>query len=116
MAPIEPPRVARTRNPARVAAFARGLSAEGRFTSLTEGAGARRPRVLLARELCSFEWFEPAGGRAAADQAARLYARASAPFNNPGDGHQSFKGTLIGNYTADIVNTQTVTLSINKAF
>ncbi len=60
------------------------LSAEGHFAPLTEAAGARRPRVLLARELCSFEWFEPAGGRAAADQAARLYARASAPFNNPG--------------------------------
>jgi hypothetical protein len=59
------------------------LSAEGRFTPLTEGGG-RRPRVLLARELCSFEWFEPAGGRTAADQAARLYARASAPFLNPG--------------------------------
>ncbi|HLY80719.1 MAG TPA: hypothetical protein VKQ70_15160 [Caulobacteraceae bacterium] len=51
---------------------------------MTEGGSARRPRVLLARELCSFEWFEPVGGRAAADQAARLYARASAPFNNPG--------------------------------
>jgi hypothetical protein len=60
------------------------LTAEGRFAPLTEGAGGRRPRVLLARELCSFEWFETAGGRAAADQAARLYARASAPFNNPG--------------------------------
>lgn len=60
------------------------LSADGRFAPLTQGAGARRPRVLVARELCSFEWFEPAGGRAAADQAARLYARASAPFNNPG--------------------------------
>jgi hypothetical protein len=60
------------------------LSAEGRFAPLGEGAGAGRPRVLVARELCSFEWFEPAGGRAAADRAARLYARASAPFNNPG--------------------------------
>jgi len=60
------------------------LSADGRFAPLTDGAGGRRPRVLLARELCSFEWFEPAGGRAATDQAARLYARASAPFLNPG--------------------------------
>jgi hypothetical protein len=59
------------------------LSADGRFAPLTEGKGLR-PRVLLARELCSFEWFEPAGGRTAADQAARLYARASAPFVNPG--------------------------------
>ena len=59
------------------------LCADGRFAPLTEGRGLR-PRVLLARELCSFEWFEPAGGRSAADQAARLYARTSAPFNNPG--------------------------------
>jgi hypothetical protein len=59
------------------------LSVEGRFTPLTAAAG-RRPRVLLARELCSFEWFEPAGGRTAADQAARLYARTSAPFVDAG--------------------------------
>ena len=50
---------------------------------MTDGAGGRRPRVLVARELCSFEWFEPAGARAAAEQAARLYARASAPYLNP---------------------------------
>jgi len=59
------------------------LCADGRFAPLAEGGG-RRPRVLLARELCSFEWFEPAGGRTAADQAARLYARTSAPFHNAG--------------------------------
>jgi hypothetical protein len=60
------------------------LSAEGGFAPLARGAGWRRPVVLLARELCSFAWFEPRAKGAAAGQAARLYARANAPYLNPG--------------------------------
>ncbi len=59
------------------------LCADGRLSRRWPEGGGRRPRVLVARELCSFEWFEPAGARAAAEQAARLYARTSAPYLNP---------------------------------
>ena len=59
------------------------LAADGRVTPLTPGAG--RPRLLLARELCSFERFEPPAGGGAGDAAARLYARTHAPFHNPGN-------------------------------
>ncbi|HEY5411078.1 MAG TPA: hypothetical protein VIJ94_10175 [Caulobacteraceae bacterium] len=63
------------------------LTADGGFMPLDQDAGAawRRPLVLLARELCSFAWFET--GRAkgsAAAAAARLHARATAPFSDPG--------------------------------
>jgi hypothetical protein len=62
------------------------LTAEGRFEALGEGGAPwRRPLVLLARELCSFERFEsPGGARAPTLQAARLYARANSPFLSPG--------------------------------
>ena len=72
------------------------LTGDGRFVSLGEArARWRRPQVLLARELCSFEWFDPpmAKGDEGA-RAARLYARTAAPFVNAGmlvrragDGH-----------------------------
>ncbi len=62
------------------------LSADGRFEPVGAGrAGWRRPVVLLARELCSFGWFD--AGRAqgsAAAAAARLHARAAAPFAHAG--------------------------------
>ena len=60
------------------------LSAEGGFGGLAHGAAWRRPIILVARELCSFAWFESAARGAAAGQAARLYARANAPYLNPG--------------------------------
>jgi hypothetical protein len=60
------------------------LSAEGRFAALAHGAAWRRPIILVARELCSFAWFESAAKGAADGQAARLYARANAPYLNPG--------------------------------
>jgi hypothetical protein len=60
------------------------LTAEGEFVALAAGAGWRRPIVLLARELCSFAWFEPSAKGGAAGQAARLYASANAPYLNPG--------------------------------
>lgn len=60
------------------------LTTEGRFVALASGAGWRRPIVLIARELCSYAWFEPAAKGGAAGQAARLYARAHAPYLNPG--------------------------------
>ncbi len=63
------------------------LTADGVFHEIeTPGAVAwRRPIVLLARELCSFELFDTAGASgAAAAAAARLYARTGAPFSNPG--------------------------------
>jgi hypothetical protein len=60
------------------------LTAEGRFQPLASGAGWRRPIVLIARELCSYAWFEPAAKGGAAGQAAQLYARAHAPYLNPG--------------------------------
>lgn len=63
------------------------LTADGAFHELeVPGAASwRRPIVLLARELCSFELFEPAGASgAAAAAAARLYARTGAPFTEPG--------------------------------
>ena len=60
------------------------LSAEGRFAGLAHGAAWRRPIILVAREFCSFAWFESAAKGAAAGQAARLYARANAPYLNPG--------------------------------
>jgi hypothetical protein len=60
------------------------LTADGRFMPLASGAGWRRPIVLLARELCSYAWFEPAARGGVAVQAARLYARAHAPYLNPG--------------------------------
>jgi hypothetical protein len=60
------------------------LTAEGGFAPLASGAPWRRPIVLVARELCSYAWFEPAAKGAAAGQAARLYARAHAPYLNPG--------------------------------
>jgi len=62
------------------------LTGDGRFVSLGEArARWRRPQVLLARELCSFEWFDPPmakGGEGAG--AAGLYARTTAPFVNAG--------------------------------
>jgi len=60
------------------------LNAEGVLAPLAPGAGWRRPIVLIARELCSYSWFEPAAKGGAAGQAARLYARAHAPYLNPG--------------------------------
>ncbi|HWF76457.1 MAG TPA: hypothetical protein VN694_04700 [Caulobacteraceae bacterium] len=64
------------------------LTAEGAFVPLAPGsgpwAGWRRPIVLIARELCHYAWFEPAAKGGAAGQAARLYARAHAPYLNPG--------------------------------
>jgi hypothetical protein len=60
------------------------LSADGRFEAVRTGASWRAPIVLLARELCSFAWFETAAKGAAAGQAARIYARANAPFLDPG--------------------------------
>jgi hypothetical protein len=60
------------------------MTADGRFLAVGPGGGGRA-RVLLARELCAFERFEPAGvGRSAALAAARLYARTAGPFVNPG--------------------------------
>jgi hypothetical protein len=62
------------------------LTGEGRFEPLGETRGRwRRTQILLARELCSFEWFEQPmakGGEGA--KAARLYARTAAPFMNAG--------------------------------
>ncbi len=62
------------------------LAADGRFEPVTDvGATLRRPQVLLARELCSFELFRPGTAKGAQGlQAAQLYARANAPFYNPG--------------------------------
>jgi hypothetical protein len=60
------------------------LTAEGVFQPLAPGAAWRRPIVLIARELCHYAWFEPAAKGGAAGQAARLYARAHAPYLNPG--------------------------------
>jgi hypothetical protein len=62
------------------------LTGEGRFEPADAGGAPwRRPLVLIARELCSFEWFgAPGGGRAPSAQAARLYARANAPFLRAG--------------------------------
>ena len=60
------------------------LTAEGQFTPLAGGATWRRPIVLIARELCHYAWFEPPAKGGAAAQAARLYARAHAPYLNPG--------------------------------
>jgi hypothetical protein len=62
------------------------LSADGRLAAMDAGGAPwRRPLVLLARELCSFEWFGiPGGARAPTAQAARLYARANSPFLSPG--------------------------------
>ena len=60
------------------------LTAEGVFVPLASGPRWRRPIVLIARELCHYAWFEPAAKGGAAGQAARLYARAHAPYLNPG--------------------------------
>lgn len=60
------------------------LTADGGFARLASGASWRRPIVLIARELCHYAWFEPAAKGGAAGQAARLYARAHAPYLNPG--------------------------------
>ncbi len=60
------------------------LTAEGVFVPLASGLRWRRPIVLIARELCHYAWFEPAAKGGAAGQAARLYARAHAPYLNPG--------------------------------
>jgi hypothetical protein len=62
------------------------LTSEGRFVSLGDPrARWRRPQVLLARELCSFEWFDPPmAKRADGGRAADLYARTTAPFVNAG--------------------------------
>jgi opacity protein-like surface antigen len=40
----------------------------------------------------------------------------SSPFDNPGNGTLAFSGTLIGTFTANVKNTQALSLSINKAF
>ena len=62
------------------------LTADGAVLPLGAGGATwRRPAVLIARELCSFAWFEPAGvAGAQAASAARLYARTGAPFANAG--------------------------------
>jgi len=62
------------------------LTGDGRFEPLSETrARWRRTQVLLARELCSFEWFEqPMAKGAEGARAARLYARAAAPYVNAG--------------------------------
>jgi hypothetical protein len=60
------------------------LTAEGGFAPLAPGARWRRSIVLIARELCHYAWFEPAAKGGAGAQAARLYARAHAPYLNPG--------------------------------
>ena len=52
MAPTKPRRVARTRNPARVAAFARGLSAEGRAAALL---------MLKGYRIAARRWKSPVG-------------------------------------------------------
>jgi len=59
------------------------LSAAG-FAPASPGAPWRRPQVLLARELCSFELFEPPAAGAAARAAAELYARTAAPYAEAG--------------------------------
>jgi hypothetical protein len=63
------------------------LSADGVFEplDLAPAAAWRQPQVLLARELCAFEYFEAGGvGGSAGAAAARLHARTAAPFLNPG--------------------------------
>jgi putative endonuclease len=52
MAPIKPPRLARVRNPARVAAFARGVSAESRATALL---------MLKGYRIAARRWKSPVG-------------------------------------------------------
>jgi hypothetical protein len=60
------------------------LTADGGFEPLSVGRFGR-PRVLLARELCAFEHFQPlAAAGSAGLAAARLHARTRAPFHNPG--------------------------------
>ena len=61
------------------------LTAKGAFESVAEGAGWRRPVVLLARELCSFEFYAPSAGVGSAGAAAaKLHARTAAPFEDAG--------------------------------
>ena len=61
------------------------LTAKGSFESIAEGVGWLRPTVLLARELCSFEFFAPSTGVGATGAAAaRLHARTAAPFEDAG--------------------------------
>jgi hypothetical protein len=59
------------------------LTAEGRLERVADGAAWRRPVALIARERCSFEWFEPTQS-AISSRAALLYARANAPFIEAG--------------------------------
>ncbi|MEI9964245.1 MAG: hypothetical protein WDM92_05675 [Caulobacteraceae bacterium] len=61
------------------------LTATGSFEPVVEGAAWRRPCVVLARELCSFEFYTPSAGVGVAGlAAARLHARSAAPFGNAG--------------------------------
>jgi hypothetical protein len=60
------------------------LTAKGSFESVAEGARWRRPTILLARELCSFEFYVPAAAGAAGAAASRLHARSAAPFVDAG--------------------------------
>lgn len=60
------------------------LSADGSLSPVDGPSSERRtPVVLLARELCAFEYFRPPSGPGAAD-AAELRSRQAAPFVNPG--------------------------------
>lgn len=63
------------------------LTPEGRFEPIEAGGALApiltggRPDVWLARSLCAYQFFDPGAARgAAAWAAARLHARASAPF------------------------------------
>lgn len=61
------------------------LGADGRLTPVARSGGLGRPIVVLARELCAFELFEPRGASGSAGlAAARLYARTNSPFLAPG--------------------------------
>ncbi len=61
------------------------LTAAGAMRPLEDQPGIGPPLLLLARELCSFAWFETGKAQgSAAVAAARLHARATAPFANPG--------------------------------
>lgn len=60
------------------------LSADGSLTALHDGGALgrfRAPVVLLARDLCTFSFFETAAlPRSRRAQAARLYARTASPY------------------------------------
>jgi hypothetical protein len=63
------------------------LTPAGRFEPIDGGGplGSSRPEVWLARSLCAYQFFDPGAARgAAAWSAARLHARAAAPFIEAG--------------------------------